>query len=89
MEKIAKLCVSKGVINDDILNEIKKIFPEKRAKNKFRTYLAVSSPFFNESNIQFDEWCNKPIYTQNHYDCLISCRKIKKEIKKIKIYKYF
>ena len=84
LENIAKLCVSKGVINDDILNEIKKIFPEKRAKNKFRTYFAVSSPFFNESNIQFDEWCNKPIYTQNHYDCLISCKKIKKEIKENK-----
>ena len=82
--KIANLGISKGLINKDILEEIKKIFPEKRYPNKFPTNYAISSPFYSESNIQFDEWCSKPIYTQNHYDSIISCKKLKTEIKENK-----
>ena len=87
--KIANLGISKGLINKDILDEIKKIFPEKRFPNKFRTNYATSSPFYSESNITFDEWCSKPIYTQNHYDSIISCKKLKKEIKENKNLKIF
>ena len=86
---ISKLCISKRLVNQDVLNEIKKIFPEKRFPNKFPTYLATSSPFFSESNMNFDEWCSKPVYTQNYYDSIISCKKLKKEIKENKNLKIF
>ena len=75
---IAKLCISKNLINEEILNEIKKIFPEKRLPNDIQTFKVIK--FFGPIDISYDEWCKKPVYQQSHYDAIISCEKLKKEI---------
>ena len=60
LESIAKLCISKNSINEENLNEIKKIFPESRLPDRIKTYIVV---------LNFK------------YDSIVSCNKLKKEIK--------
>ena len=88
LENIAKLCISKGALNEEILNEIKKIFPESRFPDRIPTNLIIMF-FTNPPNIKFDEWCKSPIYQKKHYDSIISCSKLKKEIKENKYLKIF
>ena len=88
LENIGKLCISKGVLNKEYLNEIKKIFPESRLPDKIETYKTISF-FNNPSNLKFDEWCKTTVYTKKHYDSIISCIKLKKEIKENKYIKIF
>ena len=45
LENIGKLCISKGLLNKDNLNEIKKIFPENRHPNRIESYKAIPSLF--------------------------------------------
>ena len=87
-ESIAKLCVSKNILNEEILNEIKKIFPEKRLPDNFKTYYSVSNSLCPEG-IEFDVWSKNPIYDNKCYESIISCKKLKKEMeenKNLKIY---
>ena len=89
LEKIAKLCISKGVFKEKELDEIKKIFPENRLPNKIETFKTIT--FFGPSklNEKFDEWCKKPVYQKEKYNLIISCSKLKKEIKENKNLKIF
>ena len=87
-ESIAKLCIKKEVLNEKILDEIKKIFPEQRFPDKMETYTAISEPSC-PSNMQLDDWCKTPIYPKNFYDSIISCTKLKTEIKENKNLKIF
>jgi len=79
LDNIAKLCVKKNLINEEQLNEIKKIYPESRLPDKFQTFKTIKL-FGPTNNTPFDEWCKKPVYKQSHYDAIISCDKLKKEI---------
>ena len=88
LEKIAKLCISKGVIKEETLNEIKKIFPEARLPDKIETYKTISL-FGPNASEKFDEWCKKPVYSKEKYDSIISCKKLKKEIKENKFLNIF
>ena len=83
LEIISKLCIIKGDLNKENLNEIKNIFPQSRLPNQIETFKIISF-FSNPSNLKFDEWCKSPIYTKNHYDSIISSDKLKKEIKENK-----
>ena len=83
LENVAKLCISKGVLNEEILYEIKKIFPKNRLPDKIETFKTIYL-FGPEKGQNFDEWCKKPIYTKEKYDTIISCEKLKKEIKENK-----
>ena len=78
LENIAKICVSKNLINEEQINEIKKIYPETRLPDQIQTFKIIK--FFGPIDITFDEWCKKPVYKQSHYDAIISCEKLKKEI---------
>ena len=83
LENIAKICTSKGVIKEEQLNEIKKIFPTNRFPNKMETFKTIQ--FFGPpSNISLDEWSKNPVYKKEKYESIISCEKLKKEIKENK-----
>ena len=77
-DNIAKLCFTKNLINEEQLNEIKKIYPESRLPDEIQTFKTIK--FFGPIHTTFDEWCKKPVYNQSHYDTIISCEKLKKEI---------
>ena len=87
LEKIATLCVSKQLINEDLLNEIKKIFPATRLPDKIETFKTIK--FFGPLNTTIDEWVKKPVYEQKHYDAIISVDQLKKEINENKNLKIF
>ena len=87
LEIISKLCVDKKLINDESLNELKKIFPSARLPNKIETFKIIQ--FFGPKNITFDEWVKKPVYEKSHYDEIISCEQFKKEINSNKNLKIF
>ena len=88
LEIISKICVNKKLINEEILNEIKKIYPEKRLPDKIETYKTIK--FFGpKDGKSFDEWCKTPVYEKSYYDAIISCEKLKKEIKENKNLKIF
>lgn len=78
LDNITKLCVTKNLINEEQLNEIKKIYPESRLPDEIQTFTTIK--FFGPIHTTFDEWCKKPVYNQSHYDTIISCEKLKKEI---------
>ena len=88
LEIIATLCTSKGVIKEEELNNIKKIFPESRLPDKIETFKTISL-FGPKSGESYDEWCKKPVYQKEKYDSIISCSKFKKEIKENKYLKIF
>ena len=92
MEKIllnvAKLCISKGVIKEEQLEEIKKIYPESRLPNKIETFKTISL-FGPKNGVNFDDWCKNPVYEKEKYDSIISCAKLKKEVKENKNLKIF
>ena len=87
LEKIATLCVSKQLINEELLNEIKKIFPATRLPDKIETFKTIK--FFGPLNTTIDEWVKKPVYEQKHYDAIISVDQLKKEINENKNLKIF
>ena len=88
LENMAKLCISKGTLKEENLEEIKKIFPTSRLPNKIETFKTIS--LFGPKNDQnFDEWCKNPVYGKDKYDSIISCDKLKKEIKENKNLKIF
>ena len=88
IEIISTLCVKKQLINEEILNEIKKIYPESRLPDKIETFKTIA--FFGPSvNIPIEEWCKKPVYEKRHYDAIISCEILKKEINQNKNLKIF
>jgi len=87
-ENIAKLCVSKNILNEEILNEIKKIFSESRLPDRFKTYFQVNNSMC-PTEIKFEDWCKKPIYDEKCYEAIISCKKLKKEIEENKNLKIF
>ena len=79
LEVISQICVNKNLINEELLNEIKKIFPEPRLPDKIETFKTIK--FFGPpANVEFDDWVKKPVYEKSHYDSIISCEKLKKEI---------
>lgn len=78
LDNITKLCVTKNLINEEQLNEIKKIYQESRLPDEIQTFTTIK--FFGPIHTTFDEWCKKPVYNQSHYDTIISCEKLKKEI---------
>ena len=83
LENISKLCISKGIFKEQNLEEIKKIFPESRLPNKIETFKTIQ--FFGPPyNIKYDDWCKKSVYQKEKYDSIISCSKLKKEIKENK-----
>ena len=88
LENVAKLCTSKRIINEEQLNLIKNIFPKNRLPNKIETYKTISL-FCNPKDVKFDDWCSKPIYEKKRYDEIISCEKLKNEIKNNKYLKLF
>ena len=83
LEKIAQLCINKNVLNDELLNKIKTIYPANRLPNKIETFKTISL-FGPDESQPFDEWCKTPVYDQAKYDAIISCAKLKKEIKENK-----
>ena len=87
LEKIATLCVSKQLVNEELLNEIKKIFPATRLPDKIETFKTIK--FFGPLNTTIDEWVKKPVYEQKHYDAIISVDQLKKEINENKNLKIF
>ena len=88
LEIISTICISKKLINEEIMNEIKKIYPQSRLPNEFETYKTIK--FFGpDPNIPYEEWCKKPVYEKKHYDAIISCEILKKEIKENKNLKIF
>ena len=88
LEVISTICTSKQLINEEIMNEIKKIYPQNRLPNEFETYKTIK--FFGpDPKISYEEWYKKPVYEKKHYDSIISCEKIKKEIKENKNLKIF
>ena len=87
LEIISKLCVSKKLINNESLDEIKKIFPPTRLPNKIETFNTIQ--FFGPKDITFDEWVKNPVYEKSHYDEIISGEKLKKEINDNKYLKIF
>ena len=88
LEIISTICISKQLINEEIMNEIKKIYPESRLPNNIETYKTIN--FFGPSaNISYDEWCKKPVFEKQHYDSIVSCEILKKEIKENKNLKIF
>ena len=87
LEIISTLCVSKQLINEELLNEIKKIFPAERLPDNIETFKTVK--FFEPKNISFDEWVKKPVYQKSHYDAIVSCEQLKKEINENKNLKIF
>ena len=78
LEIISKICIDKQLINEELLNEIKKIYPASRLPNKIETFKTIS--FFGPFNINFDEWVKKPKKKKRHYDAIISSEQFKKEI---------
>ena len=88
LENIALLCISKGTLNEEQLNSIKNIFPKNRLPNKIETYKTIKliSP---PSGVAFDDWCSKPVYVKEKYDAIISCEKLKNEIKNNKFLNLF
>ena len=87
METISKLCVNKQLINEELLNEIKKIFPATRLPDKIETFKTIK--FFGPINTSFEEWVKNPVYEKRHYDAIISCDQLKKEIEENKNLKIF
>ena len=88
LEVISTICTSKQLINEEIMNEIKKIYPQKRLPNEFETYKTIK--FFGpDPKISYEEWYKKPVYEKKHYDSIISCEILKKEIKENKNLKIF
>ena len=88
LEVISTICTSKQLINEEIMNEIKKIYPQNRLPNEIETYKTIK--FFGPSSkISYEEWYKKPVYEKYHYENIISCEKIKKEIKENKNLKIF
>ena len=87
METISKLCVTKQLINEELLNEIKKIFPATRLPDKIETFKTIK--FFGPINTSFEEWVKNPVYEKRHYDAIISCDQLKKEIEENKNLKIF
>ena len=88
LEIISTLCVRKKLINEEILNEIKKIFPEQRLPNEIETFRTTS--FFGPKyGTSFDDWCKNPVYDKSHYEAIVSCEKFKKEINENKYLKIF
>ena len=87
LETISTICVNKQLINEELLNEIKKIFPATRLPDKIETFKTIK--FFGPSKISFDEWVKKPVYEQKHYDAIISVDQLKKEINENKNLKIF
>ena len=82
LEKYALLCIKKGVLTEELLTKIKTIFPANRLPNKIQTFMTIS--LFGPGNQNFDEWCKKPVYKKEKYDAIVSCEKLKKEIKENK-----
>ena len=87
LEIISTLCVSKQLINEELLNEIKKIFPATRLPDNIETFKTVK--FFGPLDIPFDEWVKKPVFQKSHYDAIVSCEQFKKEINENKNLKIF
>ena len=88
LEVISTICTSKQLINEEIMNEIKKIYPQNRLPNEFETYKTIK--FFGpDPKISYEEWYKKPVYEKKHYDSIISCEILKKEIKENKNLKIF
>jgi len=87
LETISTICVNKQLINEELLNEIKKIFPATRLPDKIETFKTIK--FFGPLKISFDEWVKKPVYEQKHYEAIISVEKLKKEINENKNLKIF
>ena len=88
LEVISTICTSKQLINEEIMNEIKKIYPQNRLPNEFETYKTIK--FFGpDPKISYEEWYKKPVYEKKHYDSIISCEILKKEIKENKNVKIF
>ena len=88
LEVISTICTSKQLINEEIINEIKKIYPQNRLPNEFETYKTIK--FFGpDPKISYEEWYKKPVYEKKHYDSIISCEILKKEIKENKNLKIF
>ena len=88
LEIISTICINKKLINEEILNEIKKIFPEKRQPNSIETFKTIKL-FGPKDGKSFDEWCKTPVYEKSHYDAITSCEKLKKEINENKNLKIF
>ena len=90
LENISKLCISKGLFTKDNLIKIKNIFPEERLPNKIETYKINSYYFLScPTDLNFDEWCRTPIFPKQYYDSIVSCNKLKKEIKENQDLKIF
>ena len=88
LEYFSKLCISKNNFKEENLEEIKKIFPENRLPNNIETFNTIQ--FFGPPfNIDYDDWCKKPVYQKEKYDSIISCSKLKKEIKENKSLQIF
>ena len=88
LEVISTICTSKQLINEEIMNEIKKIYPQNRLPNEIETYKTIK--FFGpDPKISYEEWYKKPVYEKKHYDSIISCEILKKEIKENKNLKIF
>jgi len=88
LENIALLCISKGTLTEEQLNNIKKIFPESRLPSKIKTYKTIKL-FTSPKGVAFDDWCTKPVYEKEKYDAIISCQKLKDEIKNNKFLNLF
>ena len=78
MEIISKICLSNKLIDENILEEMKKIFPASRLPDKIETFKTIH--FFGPGNIPFEEWVKKPVYEKKFYDAIISGEQLKKEI---------
>ena len=88
LEYISKLCISKNNFKEENLEEIKKIFPENRLPNNIETFKTIH--FFGPPfNIKYDDWCKNPVYQKKKYDYIISCSKLKKEMKENKSLQIF
>ena len=88
LEIISTICVSKQLINEEILNEIKKIYPSSRLPNDIETFKTIKL-FGPENNMSYDEWYKNPVYQKKHYDAIISCEILKKEMNENKNLKIF
>ena len=82
LELISKLCLDKKIISEELLTEIKKIYPATRLPDKIETFKTIH--FFGPLHNNYDEWVSKPVYEKRHYDAIISCEQLKKEIKENK-----
>ena len=67
---------------------IKKIYPSSRLPNNIETFKTIKL-FGPENNMSYDEWYKNPVYQKKHYDAIISCDILKKEMNENKNLKIF